>query len=135
MKGEKSGIKSSPENTVKEMRQQIDPTGKKLFKPFKYMTSSQIRSLFSRISALLKGGTLKPPSPGLEHVDVINEDLNDITEQELEQQEVQNLFTTPEPIHDVQLQLVVYKQKKGWQREEEKFKYFSNHTKKNKKYK
>ncbi|GBN67528.1 hypothetical protein AVEN_250488-1 [Araneus ventricosus] len=45
------------------------------------MTSSQIRSLFSRISALHKGGTLKPPSPGLEHVDVINEDLNDITEQ------------------------------------------------------
>ncbi|GBN83803.1 hypothetical protein AVEN_114893-1 [Araneus ventricosus] len=29
MKGEKSGIKSSPENTVKEMRQQIDPTGRK----------------------------------------------------------------------------------------------------------
>ncbi|GBM37882.1 hypothetical protein AVEN_193397-1 [Araneus ventricosus] len=44
--------------------------------------------------------TFKPPSPGLEHVDVINEDLNDITEQELEQQEVQNLLTTPEPVHD-----------------------------------
>ncbi|GBL90523.1 hypothetical protein AVEN_66686-1 [Araneus ventricosus] len=29
MKGEKSGVKSSPENTVKEMRQQIDPTGRK----------------------------------------------------------------------------------------------------------
>ncbi|GBL93673.1 hypothetical protein AVEN_177781-1, partial [Araneus ventricosus] len=27
MKGEKSGVKSSPENTVKEIRQQIDPTG------------------------------------------------------------------------------------------------------------
>ncbi|GBM57447.1 hypothetical protein AVEN_222661-1 [Araneus ventricosus] len=27
MKGEKSGVKSSPENTVKEMRQQVDPTG------------------------------------------------------------------------------------------------------------
>ncbi|GBO37230.1 hypothetical protein AVEN_153058-1 [Araneus ventricosus] len=106
MKGEKSGVKSSPENTVKEMRQQIDPTGRKRFQPFKYyMTSSQIRSLFSRMSALHKSGTLKPPSPGLEHVDVINEDLNDITEQELEQQEVQNLLTTPEPNHDVQLQL------------------------------
>ncbi|GBN10571.1 hypothetical protein AVEN_22062-1, partial [Araneus ventricosus] len=33
------------------------------------------------MSALHKGGTLKPPSPGLEHVDVINDDLNDITEQ------------------------------------------------------
>ncbi|GBM05180.1 hypothetical protein AVEN_197734-1 [Araneus ventricosus] len=29
MKGQKSGVKSSPENTVKEMRQQIDPTGRK----------------------------------------------------------------------------------------------------------
>ncbi|GBO07604.1 hypothetical protein AVEN_131004-1 [Araneus ventricosus] len=58
------------------------------------------------MSALHKGGTLKPPSTGLEHVDVINEDLNDITEQELE---MQNLLTTPEPIHDVQLQLVGYK--------------------------
>ncbi|GBN15915.1 hypothetical protein AVEN_129923-1 [Araneus ventricosus] len=29
MKGEKSGEKSSQENTVKEVRQQIDPTGKK----------------------------------------------------------------------------------------------------------
>ncbi|GBM01003.1 hypothetical protein AVEN_55516-1 [Araneus ventricosus] len=58
------------------------------------------------------GGTLKPPSPGLEHVDVINEDLNDINEQELEQKEVQNLLTIPEPIHDVQLQLVGYKQEK-----------------------
>ncbi|GBN88941.1 hypothetical protein AVEN_29667-1 [Araneus ventricosus] len=64
------------------------------------------------MSALYKGGTLKPPSPGLEHTDVINEDLNDITEQELEQQEVQNLLTTPEPIRDVQLQLVGYKQEK-----------------------
>ncbi|GBM52187.1 hypothetical protein AVEN_97626-1 [Araneus ventricosus] len=64
------------------------------------------------MSALHKGGTLKPPSPDEEHVDVINEDLNDITEQELEQQEVQNLLTTPEPIRDVQLQLVGYKQEK-----------------------
>ncbi|GBN93403.1 hypothetical protein AVEN_6415-1 [Araneus ventricosus] len=64
------------------------------------------------MSALHKGGTLKPPSPGLEHVDVINDDLNDITEQELEQQEVQNLLTTPEPINDVQLQLVGNKRKK-----------------------
>ncbi|GBM83829.1 hypothetical protein AVEN_134529-1 [Araneus ventricosus] len=64
------------------------------------------------MSALHKGGTLKPPSPGLEHVDVINDDLNDITEQELEQQEVQNLLTTPEPINDVQLQLIGYKRKK-----------------------
>ncbi|GBL86306.1 hypothetical protein AVEN_132026-1 [Araneus ventricosus] len=29
MKGEKSGVKSSSENTVKEMRQHIDPTGRK----------------------------------------------------------------------------------------------------------
>ncbi|GBL94111.1 hypothetical protein AVEN_185064-1 [Araneus ventricosus] len=58
------------------------------------------------MSALHKGGTLKLQSPGLEHVDVINEDLNDITEQELEQQKVQNLLTTPGPIHDVQLQLL-----------------------------
>ncbi|GBN99565.1 hypothetical protein AVEN_163556-1 [Araneus ventricosus] len=64
------------------------------------------------MSALHKGGTLKPPSPGLESADVINLDLNDITEQELEQQEVQNLLTIPEPIHDVQLQLVGYKQEK-----------------------
>ncbi|GBO30127.1 hypothetical protein AVEN_167721-1 [Araneus ventricosus] len=64
------------------------------------------------MSVLHKGCTLKPPSPGLEHVDVINEDLNDITEQEIEQQKVQNLLTTPEPIHDVQLQLVGYKQEK-----------------------
>ncbi|GBM55764.1 hypothetical protein AVEN_190348-1 [Araneus ventricosus] len=64
------------------------------------------------MSALHKGVTLKPPGPGLEHVDVINDDLNDITEQELEQQEVQNLLTTPELIHDVQLQLVGYKRKK-----------------------
>ncbi|GBL99625.1 hypothetical protein AVEN_68878-1 [Araneus ventricosus] len=64
------------------------------------------------MSALHKGGKLKPPSPGLEHVDVINDDLNDITEQELEQQEVQNFLTTPEPIKDVQLHLVGYKRKK-----------------------
>ncbi|GBM52171.1 hypothetical protein AVEN_97615-1 [Araneus ventricosus] len=64
------------------------------------------------MSALHKGGTFKPPIPGVEHVDIINEDLNDITEQELEQQEVQNLLTTPEPIRDVQLQLVGYKQEK-----------------------
>ncbi|GBM13451.1 hypothetical protein AVEN_40396-1 [Araneus ventricosus] len=64
------------------------------------------------MSVLHKGGTLKPTSPGLEHFDVINEDLNNITEQELEQQEVQDLLTTPEPIHDVQLQLVGYKQEK-----------------------
>ncbi|GBL90303.1 hypothetical protein AVEN_169301-1, partial [Araneus ventricosus] len=66
MKGEQSGVKSSPENTVKRMRQQIDPTGRKLFQPFECMTSSQIRSLFSRMSALHNSGTLKPPSPGLE---------------------------------------------------------------------
>ncbi|GBM97515.1 hypothetical protein AVEN_32430-1 [Araneus ventricosus] len=99
------------------MRKQIDSTRRKLFQPFEYMTSSQIRSLFSRMSALLKGGLLKPPCPGLELVDDINEDLdnieqNDITEQELEQQEVQNLLTTLEPIHDVQLQLAGYKQEK-----------------------
>ncbi|GBN30023.1 hypothetical protein AVEN_67203-1 [Araneus ventricosus] len=69
------------------------------------------------MSALHKGGTLKPPCPGLEHVDVINEDLNDITEQELEQQEVQNLLTTPEPIHDVKLQLVRYKKEKDGEEE------------------
>ncbi|GBM78828.1 hypothetical protein AVEN_23108-1 [Araneus ventricosus] len=76
------------------------------------MTSSQIRSLFSRLSALHKSGTLKPPSPGLELVDDINEDLDDVTEQELEQKEVQNLLTTLEPIHDVQLQLVGNKPEK-----------------------
>ncbi|GBL73496.1 hypothetical protein AVEN_94153-1 [Araneus ventricosus] len=81
MKGEQSSVKSSPENTVEEMRQQIDPTGRKLFQPFEYMTSSQIRSLFSRMSALHKGVTLKPPSPGLELVDDVKEDLYDITEQ------------------------------------------------------
>ncbi|GBL80032.1 hypothetical protein AVEN_29047-1 [Araneus ventricosus] len=117
MKGKQSGVKSSPENTVKEMRQQIDPTGRKLFQPFKYMTSSQIKSLFNRMSVLHKGVTLKPSSPGLELVDNINEDLDDIeqgdiTKQELEQQEVQNLLTTLEPIQDVQLQLAGYKQKK-----------------------
>ncbi|GBO04918.1 hypothetical protein AVEN_180103-1 [Araneus ventricosus] len=64
------------------------------------------------MSALHKGGTLKPPSPGLKHVHVINEDLNDITAQELKQPEVQNLLTTPEPIDEVQLQLVIYKQEK-----------------------
>ncbi|GBN41120.1 hypothetical protein AVEN_204086-1 [Araneus ventricosus] len=123
MKGEKSGVKSSPENTVNEMRQQIDPTGRKRFQPFMYMTSSQIRSLFSRISALHKGGAFKPPSPGLEHVDVINDDLNDITEQELEQQE-QNFLTTPEPIHDVQLQLVGYKQEKDDKRKKRSLNIF-----------
>ncbi|GBL84393.1 hypothetical protein AVEN_117162-1 [Araneus ventricosus] len=112
MKGEQSGVKSSSEKTVKEMRQQIDPTGKKLFQPFEYMTSSQIRSLFSRMSALHKGGILKPPTPDLELVNDIYEDLDDITEQELEQQEVQNLLTTLEPTHDVQLQLAGYKQEK-----------------------
>ncbi|GBM90396.1 hypothetical protein AVEN_71606-1 [Araneus ventricosus] len=81
MKIKQSGVKSSPENTVKEMRQHIDPTGRKLFQLFDYMTSSQIRRHFSRMSALHKGGTLKPPSPGLELVDDINEDLDDITEQ------------------------------------------------------
>ncbi|GBL73295.1 hypothetical protein AVEN_159334-1 [Araneus ventricosus] len=99
------------------MRQQIDPTGSKLSQSFDYRTSSQIRSLFSRTAALYKGGTLKPPSPGLELVDDINEDLDgieqdDITEQELEQQEVQNLLTALEPIHDVQLQLAQYTQEK-----------------------
>ncbi|GBN30298.1 hypothetical protein AVEN_251773-1 [Araneus ventricosus] len=100
MKGKKS-VKSSPENIVKEMIQQIDPTRRKLFQPFECMTSSQIRSLFSRMS-LHKDGSLKPQSPGLELVDDINEDLYDITEQELEQQEVQNLLTTLKPIHDAQ---------------------------------
>ncbi|GBM52369.1 hypothetical protein AVEN_160094-1 [Araneus ventricosus] len=85
MKGEKSDVKSSPENIVKEMRQQIDPTGRKWFQPFKYMSSSQNRSLFSRMSDLHKGGTLKAPSSGLEHVGFINKDLNDITEQEKEE--------------------------------------------------
>ncbi|GBM65373.1 hypothetical protein AVEN_98196-1 [Araneus ventricosus] len=103
------------------------------------MTSSQVGSLFSRMSALHEGGTLKPPSPGLEHVDDINEDLDDIEQdditeqdtliynfisdmsyvyitfpslQELEQLEVQNLLTTLELIHDVQLQLAGYEQEK-----------------------
>ncbi|GBM38841.1 hypothetical protein AVEN_90085-1 [Araneus ventricosus] len=102
MKGEQSGVKSSPENTVKGMRQQIDPTGRKLFQPFECVTSSQILSLFSRMSALHNGGTLKPPSPGMVLVDDINEYLYGITEQKLEQQEVQNLLTTLEPIRDVQ---------------------------------
>ncbi|GBL87184.1 hypothetical protein AVEN_270473-1 [Araneus ventricosus] len=64
------------------------------------------------MSALHKGGSSKPPSPGLDNVDVTNEDLNDITERELEQQEVQNFLTTLESIHDVQLQLVGFKQEK-----------------------
>ncbi|GBN62508.1 hypothetical protein AVEN_238645-1 [Araneus ventricosus] len=64
------------------------------------------------MSVLYKGGTLKPPSRGLELVDDVNEDLDDITEHKLEQQEVQNLLTTLEPIHDVQLQLVGYTQEK-----------------------
>ncbi|GBM27871.1 hypothetical protein AVEN_218514-1 [Araneus ventricosus] len=89
------------------MRQQIDPTGKKLFQTFEHMTSSQIRSLFSRMSAQHKGGTLKLRSPCLE-LDDINEDLDDITEQELEQQEVQNLLTTLELFHHAQLQLARY---------------------------
>ncbi|GBN91998.1 hypothetical protein AVEN_73026-1 [Araneus ventricosus] len=98
MKGEQSGIKSSPENRVKGMRQQIYPIGRKLFQPFECMTSSQI----SRMSALHNGGTLKPPSLGLDLADDINEYLYGITEQKLEQQEVQNLLTTYEPIRDVQ---------------------------------
>ncbi|GBL94052.1 hypothetical protein AVEN_185023-1 [Araneus ventricosus] len=65
-----------------------------------------------KISFLHKGGTLKPPSPGLGHVDDINEEVDDITEQELEQQEVQNLLTTLKPISDVQLQLAGYTQEK-----------------------
>ncbi|GBM68602.1 hypothetical protein AVEN_154462-1 [Araneus ventricosus] len=83
------------------------------------------------MSALHKGGTLKPSSPGLEHVDVINEDLNDITEQELEQ-ELQNLLATLS--RSIMCNSSWIQTRKGWQREEEKFKYFSNHTKKNKKY-
>ncbi|GBN84045.1 hypothetical protein AVEN_41280-1 [Araneus ventricosus] len=65
------------------MRQQIDPTGRKLFQPSECMTSSQIRSLFSRMSALHNGGTLKPTRPGLELVGDINEYLYGITEQDL----------------------------------------------------
>ncbi|GBO44944.1 hypothetical protein AVEN_87436-1 [Araneus ventricosus] len=65
------------------MRQLTHPTGRKLFQPFEYMTSSQIRSLFSRMSALHNVGTLKLPSLSLELVDDINEDLDDITEQDL----------------------------------------------------
>ncbi|GBM06738.1 hypothetical protein AVEN_62985-1 [Araneus ventricosus] len=61
MKAKQSGVKTSPDNTVKEMRQQINHTGRKLFQPFEYMTSSKIRSVFSRMSALHKGGTLKQP--------------------------------------------------------------------------
>ncbi|GBM94566.1 hypothetical protein AVEN_198316-1 [Araneus ventricosus] len=80
MKGEQSGVKYSPENTAEEMREQIDPTGRKLFQPFECMTSSQIRSLFSRMPVLHKGGTLKPPSPDLELADDINEDLDDTAE-------------------------------------------------------
>ncbi|GBN54597.1 hypothetical protein AVEN_72935-1 [Araneus ventricosus] len=38
--------------------------------------------------------------------------ISSTLDKELEQQEVQNLLTTPEPIHDVQLQLVGYKQEK-----------------------
>ncbi|GBL90445.1 hypothetical protein AVEN_132174-1 [Araneus ventricosus] len=65
------------------------------------------------MSSLHKGGTLKPPSPGLGLVDDINEELDDITEQELEQQEVQPLLlTTLKPIHDVKLQLAGYTQEK-----------------------
>ncbi|GBN77755.1 hypothetical protein AVEN_110829-1 [Araneus ventricosus] len=61
---------------------------------------------------------IKTASPGMELVDDINEDLDgieqdDITEQKLEQREVQNLLTTLEPIHDVQIQLVGYKQEKN----------------------
>ncbi|GBO29644.1 hypothetical protein AVEN_70708-1 [Araneus ventricosus] len=63
------------------------------------------------MSALRKCGTLKQPSPGMELLDGINEDLDD-TEQELEQQEVQNSLAIPEPIHDVQIQSVGYKQEK-----------------------
>ncbi|GBM71142.1 hypothetical protein AVEN_2758-1 [Araneus ventricosus] len=72
MKGEQSGVNSSPENTEKEMRQQIDPTGRKLVQPSEYMASSQIRNLFSKMPTLHKGGTLKLPSPDQEHVDDIN---------------------------------------------------------------
>ncbi|GBM43166.1 hypothetical protein AVEN_128491-1 [Araneus ventricosus] len=53
----------------------------------------------------------------MELVDDISGDLDgieqdDITEQELKQQEVQNSLATLDPIHDVQLQLVGYKQEK-----------------------
>ncbi|GBL72800.1 hypothetical protein AVEN_128010-1 [Araneus ventricosus] len=38
------------------------------------------------MSALHKGGTLKPPSPGLELVDDINEDLDDIEQDDIIEQ-------------------------------------------------
>ncbi|GBN39003.1 hypothetical protein AVEN_19853-1 [Araneus ventricosus] len=81
------------------------------------------------MSALRKCGTLKQPSPGMELVDDINEDLDD-TEQELEQQEVQNSLATLEPIHDVQIQLVGYKQENDDKGKKRSLNIFSNHTRK-----
>ncbi|GBN55379.1 hypothetical protein AVEN_63340-1 [Araneus ventricosus] len=85
MKGEKSGVKYSPENTVKEMRQQdlLDEND------FNFLSTR----LLHKSEASSAGCHL-------------------CIKMELEQQEVQNLLTTPEPIHDVQLQLVGYKQEK-----------------------
>ncbi|GBM15395.1 hypothetical protein AVEN_199651-1 [Araneus ventricosus] len=51
MKSEQSGVKSSPENTVKEMRQQRDPAGRKLFRPFDHDFFTNQRPLQQDVSS------------------------------------------------------------------------------------
>ena len=74
MDGEKTGKKKSPDEAERLLRTKL--------KPKEYVTSSQIRSLFSTFSKQLREGTLKAPEQGKkdhddygekEHIDEVDE--------------------------------------------------------------
>lgn len=86
IKGQQTGIKSSPQSAVTEMREKMDHNGRKLFQQFEYLTTSQIRSLFSNMASQQRKGSLKPPKPSLELVEAINDDLEDNEEDDIAKQ-------------------------------------------------
>ncbi|KAG8180402.1 hypothetical protein JTE90_025452 [Oedothorax gibbosus] len=80
--GEKTGIKTTPEKALKEMRGKRNKDGTKAFLPTEYMTTQQIRSMLSRMASLTKKGKLV-------NIDEILED-DDTQQKNIEQEEDRN---------------------------------------------
>jgi hypothetical protein len=60
MNGEETGRKIRPEEAVRKM-QRAEILGGKIFSPTEYLTTDQVRSLFSRMSSLNRQGKLQDP--------------------------------------------------------------------------
>ena len=80
--GEKTGSKCDPQNVAEEMRKTRLPDGKKIFSREDWLTKSQIKSFFSRVTA-----TRRKRQGSLQELDSIDQEDDDLDTEELAEME------------------------------------------------